>query len=46
MAAAASLPYRVQDDKLETVGGTTSVCTVHLVQGLEFRVALRPVTIC
>ncbi len=36
-ADAASLPYRVLDDKLETVGGTASLCTMHLAKGLEFR---------
>ena len=36
-ADAASLPYRVLDDKLETVGGTASICTMHLAKGLEFR---------
>jgi superfamily I DNA/RNA helicase len=36
-AEAASLPYKVLDDKLETVGGTASICTMHLAKGLEFR---------
>ena len=36
-ADAASLPYRVLDDKLETVAGSASLCTMHLAKGLEFR---------
>lgn len=36
-AKAAALPYRVLDDKVETVAGSASICTMHLAKGLEFR---------
>lgn len=36
-AAAASLPYRELDEKVGTVGGSASICTMHLAKGLEFR---------
>ena len=36
-AEAAALPYRVLDDKVETVAGFASLCTMHLAKGLEFR---------
>ncbi len=33
----AGLAFRVLDDRLETVSGCVSVCTMHLAKGLEFR---------
>lgn len=36
-AAAAALPYRVLDEKVETSAGSASLCTMHLAKGLEFR---------
>ena len=36
-AEAAALPYRVLDEKVDTVGGFASLCTMHLAKGLEFR---------
>jgi superfamily I DNA/RNA helicase/mRNA-degrading endonuclease RelE of RelBE toxin-antitoxin system len=36
-AERAALPHRVLDDRVETVGGQASVCTMHLAKGLEFR---------
>ena len=33
----AGVPFRVLDDKVETVSGTASVGTMHLAKGLEFR---------
>lgn len=35
--AAASLPYRVLDEYVETAPGEASLCTMHLAKGLEFR---------
>nr|NDU42897.1 hypothetical protein [Acidithiobacillus ferrianus] len=34
---AAALPFRVLDDQVETAVGYTSLCTMHLAKGLEFR---------
>lgn len=34
---AAELPYKVLDQKMETVTGFASLCTMHLAKGLEFR---------
>lgn len=34
---AAELPYKVLDHKMETISGFTSLCTMHLAKGLEFR---------
>lgn len=34
---AASLPYKVLDDGVETVAGHVSISTMHLAKGLEFR---------
>jgi len=31
------LPFNVLDDKVETTEGDVSICTMHLVKGLEFR---------
>ncbi|MBK6005939.1 UvrD-helicase domain-containing protein [Ramlibacter ginsenosidimutans] len=36
-ADAASLPYRVLDEKVEMVSGSASLCTMSLAKGLEFR---------
>jgi superfamily I DNA/RNA helicase len=36
-AEAAALPFRVLDDQVETTAGYTSLCTMHLAKGLEFR---------
>lgn len=33
----ANLPYRVLDDSVETTTGRTSISTMHLAKGLEFR---------
>lgn len=33
-------PFIVLDDRVETVSGKLSVCTMHLAKGLEFRVVL------
>ena len=35
--AAASLPYKVLDQKVETTAGSASLCAMHLAKGLEFR---------
>lgn len=37
-ANAASLPFKVLDEHVETVSGHLSVSTMHLAKGLEFRV--------
>ena len=37
---AAGLPCRILDARVESVGGTVSVCTMHLAKGLEFRAVL------
>jgi superfamily I DNA/RNA helicase len=34
---AAKLPYKVLDDNVETTTGRTSISTMHLAKGLEFR---------
>ncbi len=34
---AANVPYKVLDDKLELVAGFSSIATMHLAKGLEFR---------
>jgi superfamily I DNA/RNA helicase len=31
------LPFTVLDDKVETIEGDVSICTMHLAKGLEFR---------
>lgn len=36
-ARAAGIPYTVLDDQVETANGQTSICTMHLAKGLEFR---------
>ena len=36
-AAAAALPYKVLDEKVETTHGKASIATMHLAKGLEFR---------
>ncbi|MDX2176319.1 MAG: 3'-5' exonuclease [Candidatus Sumerlaeia bacterium] len=36
-ARRASLPYRVLDQRVETLGGFAAVGTMHLAKGLEFR---------
>jgi superfamily I DNA/RNA helicase len=36
-AEAAKLPYKVLDEDVETVTGRTSIATMHLAKGLEFR---------
>ncbi len=36
-AAATELPCRELDDKLETVEGSASACTMHRAKGLEFK---------
>jgi hypothetical protein len=33
----AGLPYIILDDKVETISGYVSICTMHLAKGLEFR---------
>jgi len=33
----ADVPYKVLDNKVETVNGYATVCTMHLAKGLEFR---------
>lgn len=33
----AGLPYKVLDEHVETVSGKTSISTMHLAKGLEFR---------
>lgn len=35
--ATAGLPYKVLDEHVETVSGKTSISTMHLAKGLEFR---------
>lgn len=35
--AAAALPARVLDERVETASGQVSICTMHLAKGLEFR---------
>lgn len=37
---AADVPYRVLDNKIETVSGFATVSTMHLAKGLEFRVVV------
>jgi superfamily I DNA/RNA helicase len=34
---AAGLPFKVLDEHVETTSGLTSICTMHLAKGLEFR---------
>ncbi len=34
---AAGLAYKVLDQKMDTVAGSASLCTMHLAKGLEFR---------
>lgn len=34
---ATSLPWRVLNERVETVQGQVSICTMHLAKGLEFR---------
>ena len=34
---AAGLVYKVLDDRVDTVSGQVSICTMHLAKGLEFR---------
>jgi mRNA-degrading endonuclease RelE of RelBE toxin-antitoxin system len=34
---AAGIPFKVLDEHVETTSGVTSVCTMHLAKGLEFR---------
>jgi superfamily I DNA/RNA helicase len=36
-AEAAGLPFKVLDEKVETVHGKSSIVTMHLAKGLEFR---------
>lgn len=36
----ASVPYRILDNKVETVSGFATVSTMHLAKGLEFRVVV------
>jgi mRNA-degrading endonuclease RelE of RelBE toxin-antitoxin system len=36
-ASKADLPFRVLDENVETTSGQTSICTMHLAKGLEFR---------
>jgi len=36
-AEAAGLPFKLLDDKVETVHGKSSIVTMHLAKGLEFR---------
>ena len=36
-ATKADLPYKVLDEHVETVSGKTSISTMHLAKGLEFR---------
>ena len=36
-AEMATLPFKVLDDRIETVHGKTSIATMHLAKGLEFR---------
>lgn len=38
--SAASLQYKVLDEHVETINGFTSICTMHLAKGLEFRVVV------
>jgi mRNA-degrading endonuclease RelE of RelBE toxin-antitoxin system len=33
----ANMPFHVLDDAVETISGQTSICTMHLAKGLEFR---------
>ncbi|MFZ1220110.1 MAG: 3'-5' exonuclease [Chthoniobacterales bacterium] len=33
----AALPYKILDAKVEPVGSNSSICTMHLAKGLEFR---------
>jgi len=39
-AVAANLPHHVLDEKVESVAGSASICTMHLAKGLEFRVVV------
>lgn len=34
---AASIPFSVLDEHVDTTNGQASVCTMHLAKGLEFR---------
>jgi len=36
-AAKAGLPYKLLDDRVETLHGHAALCTMHLAKGLEFR---------
>ena len=36
-AELAAIPYRILDDRVETVHGKASIATMHLAKGLEFR---------
>jgi superfamily I DNA/RNA helicase len=36
-AQLASVPFKVLDDRVETVHGKASIATMHLAKGLEFR---------
>jgi superfamily I DNA/RNA helicase len=33
----ANMPFHALDDAVETISGQTSICTMHLAKGLEFR---------
>ena len=33
----AGLPFKILDEKIETIGGNVSISTMHLAKGLEFR---------
>ena len=35
--SAAGLKFKILDDHVETISGHTSICTMHLAKGLEFR---------
>lgn len=36
-ASSAGVPFKILDDKVDTMSGNTSICTMHLAKGLEFR---------
>ena len=36
-AAKAGLPFKVLDDRVETIHGHAAICPMHLAKGLEFR---------
>lgn len=39
-AAAAKLPFKILDEKVETTSGHVSISTMHLAKGLEFRAVI------